>query len=98
MVKIIADMDKATHVIIQGVEYERFKIAEGGNPDGKAIAIGLPCKVNVTPATAKSKEFKYWAKVGSSFGGKPIKDNCLRVDFYPKPIGTTSSTETAFAG
>jgi len=106
MEKIICDLDKVTHVIINGKELERVRTNDNIElPDGKCILLGLPLQLGIDKPSAKQlaknpdkQPFKFWARVGSAFGGKPTGTNAIRVDFYPKPDGTTKSTETAFVG
>jgi len=106
MVKVICDLDKITHVIINGTEYERFVIKKGGNPQGKAILLGLPCSLTTVPPSKKAveknplaKPFEYYAQIGSAFGLKPIKNNKLGLTFAPIPDGViTNSNESEFDG
>jgi len=100
----VCNLDTVTHVIINGKEYERFVIKDGGNPNGKAILLGVPCvEQSQAPsqkqiAKGNNKPFKFWARIGSNFGGKPIANNCLRLDFYPLQSGVTKSNESEFNG
>jgi len=104
--KVVCDLDKVTHVIIMGKEYEVFKLTSStGTPEGKALLLGVPCSAHEQRPTAKQlqkdpnrKPFKYWAKQGSGFGGVQFGDNALRLDFYPKSQVSSSNASTTIAG
>lgn len=97
--KVVCNLDTVTHVMINGREYERFIVKDGGEPEGKAILLGLPCKLQEQVSKDKDKEpFKFYCRIGSKWGGSPQVNNALRVDFYPLKSGVTKASETQFVG
>lgn len=73
--KIVADLDNATHVIIAGKEYPRFRLGQSeGDPLGHALALGMPIDElhvrDYKDKQGKDKQFKYYFQIGSGQRGK----------------------------
>jgi hypothetical protein len=92
------DFDKVTQVTANGKQYQVVDKSEQiDNPEGKCLLLCLPLVDGLdAPTDKRPNGFKYYARIGSKWGGKPLGHNGLRVDFYPLPKGVTKSkTETA---
>lgn len=98
MDKVTVDVTKATHVIINGKEYEKFDIKQGGNPDGKAILIGLACSKQANSYIPKGKTeaervtTPFHAQIGTKFGGQRFIDNSLSLYFNPCGVDKTPAS------
>jgi len=104
MDKVTVDIAKVTHVIVNGKEYERFDIKSGGNPEGRAILIGLACTSQSNSYVPKGKSegdrvtTPFWCQIGTKFGGQRYIDNSLSVYFNPVGIDKTpANNNTQFA-
>ena len=89
------DYNTVTEVTSNGKTYTVVdKASDIGNPEGKCLLLCLPLVDGQDKPTDKKPDgFKYYARLGSKWGGKPIGHNGLRVDFYPLPKGVTASKQ-----
>lgn len=94
MDKVICNMDKVTHVIIDGKEYEKWNKELHASPEGKALLVALPCKLQKVTNAKTGKEFQFYAQIGS-FWGIPVGTCSLKLTLTPS--STKRQSESAFA-